>query len=333
MCSIASTGSSSPTIRPTSRAQSPPAFTTCSASHRAVLGDDVPGAARLLGQLHHPVAQHDRRPELLRRLGVGVRRARPGRDAPRPGPRARRRSALGSISGNIAAASRRRDDLGVHAEAAPLGVREPQEVHPHRVAGQHHPAGQVQAARLPRELLELAVERHRIGLQLRDVRVAVQRVEPARRVPARPARQLRALDQHRRRSSPPSPGGRAPSSRRRRRRSPPPAPALFTPRPRRSPRRAPSPGRVSPSITLKWCRPGSIVSAHVDPEPGPDVGDQRRLPHELRPLVGADPDMHPHARPARSQQRRALGRAPRRRRAAASRSASAAAAAAGRAAR
>ncbi len=31
MCSIASTGSSSPTIRPTSRAQRPPAFTTCSA--------------------------------------------------------------------------------------------------------------------------------------------------------------------------------------------------------------------------------------------------------------------------------------------------------------
>ena len=75
-------------------------------------------------------------------------------------------------------------------------MREPQVVHPLRVARHHHAAGQVQAARLPRQRLELAVERNRVGLELGDVRIAVQRVEPARRVPGRPARQLRALDQH-----------------------------------------------------------------------------------------------------------------------------------------
>ena len=153
----------------------------------AVLGDDVPGAVGLLGQLDDAVAEHDRRAERLRRLGVGVGGA--GRvevaldrvperadEVARVHQREHRRRLAGG------------DDLGLHAEAAPLGVGEPQEVHALGRAGHHHAAGQVQPARLAGELLELAVEPDGIGLELRDVRVAVQRVEAAGGVPGRAAK-------------------------------------------------------------------------------------------------------------------------------------------------
>ena len=51
MCSMARTGSSSPTIRPTSRAHSPPALTTCSVwIDVAALDPDVPRPVRPLRQ-------------------------------------------------------------------------------------------------------------------------------------------------------------------------------------------------------------------------------------------------------------------------------------------
>ena len=312
MCSIASTGSSSPTMRPTSRAQRPPALTTCSASHRAVLGDDVPGAVRLLGQLDHAVAQHDGGAERLRRLGVGV------------GGAGRVEMALDRVperADEVARVHQRehrrrlggRDDLGVHAEAAALGVGEPQEVHPLRAAGQHHAAGQVQAAGLAGQLLELAVERDGVGLQLGDVGVAVQRVEPARRVPGRARRSAPSARSASRRSSRPWRGGRAPSSRRRRRRSPRRGRAssrgLLLAEHRGDQGRAGD--RRGSSMTLKWWRPGSIVCGHVGAEPGPDVGDQRGLPHELRPLAGRRPR---HAPARRAAARAAPGSRPRPRR-------------------
>ena len=50
MCSIASTGSSSPTMRPTSRAHSPPALTTCSVtiSPLLVTTRHIPSARRTM---------------------------------------------------------------------------------------------------------------------------------------------------------------------------------------------------------------------------------------------------------------------------------------------
>ena len=77
----------------------------------------------------------------------------------------------------------RRDQLGVHAEIAALGVGEAQEVHALGRVGHHHAAGQVQRAGLAGYFLELLVELHRVGLQLGDVGIAVQRVEAAGRVP------------------------------------------------------------------------------------------------------------------------------------------------------
>ena len=54
MCSMARTGSSIPTIRPTSRAHRPPALTTCSAwIGVAALEADVPGPVRPLRQPDH----------------------------------------------------------------------------------------------------------------------------------------------------------------------------------------------------------------------------------------------------------------------------------------
>ena len=90
----------------------------------------------------------------------------------------------------------RRDQLGVHAEIAALGVGKAQEVHALGGVGEHHAAGQVQRAGLAGNLLQLLVELHRIGLQLGDVGIAIQRVEAAGRMPGRAGGQLRALDQH-----------------------------------------------------------------------------------------------------------------------------------------
>ena len=163
--------------------------------NRAVLGDDVPGAVRLLGQLDHAVAEHDGGAERLRRLGVGMGGA--GRvemafdRIPERADEVRRihdREHRRGLGGG--------DDLGVHTEAAALGVGEPEVVHALGVAGHHHAAGQMQPAGLARELLELAVERDGIGLELRDVGIAVQGVEAPRRVPRRARGQLGAFDQH-----------------------------------------------------------------------------------------------------------------------------------------
>jgi hypothetical protein len=67
MCSMASTGSSIPTMRPTSRAQRPPALTTCSARTVPLLGDDVPGAVGFLCTISSTGCQHD--------LGAEIRAA------------------------------------------------------------------------------------------------------------------------------------------------------------------------------------------------------------------------------------------------------------------
>ena len=162
---------------------------------RALLCDDVPGAVGVLGQLDDAVPQDDIGAELLRRLGVGVRGARRIEMALDRIPHGadevlfvhQREHRLGF---------RRRDQLGIHAEIAALGVRQPEEVHALGRVGEHDAAGQVQRAGLAGKLLQLLVELHRVGLQLGDVGVAVERMEAAGRVPGRTGRQLRAFDQH-----------------------------------------------------------------------------------------------------------------------------------------
>ena len=100
------------------------------------------------------------------------------------------------MSGSSSLASAGGDDLGLHAEIAAARMRHLQPVEPLRRVGELQAAGQVQPAGLPGDRFDLLVEADGVGLQLGDVRVAVQRVEAARRVPGRAGGQLAPLDQH-----------------------------------------------------------------------------------------------------------------------------------------
>jgi hypothetical protein len=71
-----------------------------------------------------------------------------------------------------------------------------QEIHPLRRAGQHQPAGQVHAAGLAGNRFDLLIELDRVALQLGDIGVAIERVEPAGGMPGRAGGQLLPLDQH-----------------------------------------------------------------------------------------------------------------------------------------
>ena len=91
----------------------------------------------------------------------------------------------------------RRDHLElVHTQVPTAGNRHAQPVHTVLVRGERDPTRQVDAAILARALLDLAVQLHRVLLQLGDVRVSVERVHAPGRVPRRAGRQLLALDQH-----------------------------------------------------------------------------------------------------------------------------------------
>ena len=118
-CSIARTGSSSPTMRPTSRAHSPPALTTCSAWIVPFSVIDVPGAVRPLAELgRRALKRYDLGAGDLRRLGIGVRHAGRDRHGLRAGRRARRRNASCPCSGNSFAASSIEMISMSHAEIA-----------------------------------------------------------------------------------------------------------------------------------------------------------------------------------------------------------------------
>ena len=90
---------------------------------------------------------------------------------------------------------RRSDQLEVHAQVPAARLGHPQEVHPHARVRQHDAAGQVDAAVLPGDLLDLAVELDRVLLELGHVRIAVEGVHPTGRVPGGPRGELPALEQ------------------------------------------------------------------------------------------------------------------------------------------
>ena len=220
-CSIASIGSSRPTMRPTSRAHRPPALTTCSAwmvplsvttSHDAVGARREVGDARVavdLGALPLRAAWH-RRAVTPARIDMAFERvveradempfvhqreefARPRR--PRPC--------------RVPCRDSGRARMTIFSQSMRSGV-------PASIDA----AGDVHAAGLARDVLDLLVELDRVLLQLGDVGIAVDRVHAARGVPGRARGQLARARSARRRSSPPWSGDRARWRRRRRRRSP-----------------------------------------------------------------------------------------------------------------
>ena len=148
----------------------------------SLFGDDVPGAVRLLGQLDDAVAKHDLGAELAGRLGIGMGRARRVEMALDRIPQGADEMGLVHEREHLLGFGWR-DQLRLHAEIAALGVGKAQEIHPLRAVGEHDAAGQMQAAGLARQFLDLLVERDRIGLQLRHVRIAVQRMETAGGMP------------------------------------------------------------------------------------------------------------------------------------------------------
>ncbi len=195
MCSMPSTGSSRPIIRPTSRAHSPPALTMCSAWISPLSVTDVPRAVGALAQVVDPRVAVD--------LGAGLA----GADRVGVGDAARVDVALDRVeegADEVLLLHQREqrfglgggDDLELHAEVAPAGLGHAQPVEALAIAGQHQPAGQVDRAVLARTGLDRAVQLDRVLLQLGHVGIAVERVHPARRVPRRPGGELLALDQH-----------------------------------------------------------------------------------------------------------------------------------------
>ncbi len=88
------------------------------------------------------------------------------------------------------------DDLRLHAEIAAARMRHLQPVEPLGRIGELQPAGEVQPAALAGDRLDLLIEPDRVGLQLGDVRVGVEGVKAAGRVPGGARCKLAPLDQH-----------------------------------------------------------------------------------------------------------------------------------------
>ena len=160
----------------------------------AVIGNDIPRAIRTRLQIDDPRVPNDLSATDLRRLRVGMSHA-VGIDMSFDRIVHRtdevlllhQRKQLLRLAG--------RDELQVHAEVAAAGLGHLQPVHPLGRTGQHDAAGNVHAARLPGDLLELLVEVDRVLLQLGDVGIAVHGVHAARGMPGRARCQLVALDQ------------------------------------------------------------------------------------------------------------------------------------------
>src|SRR5580704_17664435 len=173
MCSMASTGSSRPIIRPTSRAHRPPAL--------AMVAD--PGVLVDLGS------------GLPRAAGVGP--GDPGRvDVTLDRVEERADEVLLLQQREQLLGFGRRDDLHIYAEVAAAGLSHPQPVHPLPVTGQRQPARHVDAAVPAGALLDLPVQPDGVLLQLRDIGVTVERVHAARGVPGRAGGELLALDEY-----------------------------------------------------------------------------------------------------------------------------------------
>ena len=96
----------------------------------------------------------------------------------------------------MSCASLRRDQLQLHPEVAAARLGHPQPVHPDLGVGQHQAARQVDRAVLAGDPLDLLVQLDRVLLEPGDVRVAVERVHPAGRVPRGAGRQLAPLEEH-----------------------------------------------------------------------------------------------------------------------------------------
>ena len=160
----------------------------------ATLHAHVPRTVRSLGQANDRRVLVHLRAEELRALHVGA--GHPGRvHVPLHRVVQRSDEVLRVQQGEEVLRLLRGDELQVHAQVAAARLGHPQEVHPDLRIGQHQPARQVDGAILPGHPLDLVVQLDRVLLETGHVRVAVERVHPARRVPRGSGGQLTALQQ------------------------------------------------------------------------------------------------------------------------------------------
>jgi hypothetical protein len=162
--------------------------------HVAVIGDHVPGPVGARLQVHDPRAPHDLGARDLRRFRIRVRDP-VGIDVTLDRIVERAREMLLVHQREELRGLVDRDDLELHPEVPTARLRHLQPVEPFAGAREHDPAGDVHAAGLSGDALDLLVELDRVLLQLGDVRVAVHGVHAARRMPGRTGGELRALDQ------------------------------------------------------------------------------------------------------------------------------------------
>ena len=162
---------------------------------RALVGDDVPGAVGPRLRLDDPGVPIDLGALDARRLGIGVG------DAGWVDVAFER---VVERADEVALVHERehlrrlvdRDHLHVEAEVPRPRHHHLEEIVPLGRAGEHQPGRDVDAAGLAGDRLDLLVKVDGVGLELGDVRIAVDRVHAAGRVPGRARGQLRALDQH-----------------------------------------------------------------------------------------------------------------------------------------
>ena len=176
------------------RPQSPGVDDVLGVDRVAILDLDVPGLVRTLRQPGDQRVQADLRAGHLGALHVGTGDA--GRIDVALDPVVQRTDEVLRVHhGEEVPRLVGRDHLEVHPEVAAAGDGHPEEVHPVLGVGQHQPAAQVDRTALAGDLLDLLVEVDRVLLEPRDVRVAVEGVHAAGRVPRGTGGQLAALEQ------------------------------------------------------------------------------------------------------------------------------------------
>ena len=162
----------------------------------ALFGHHFPRAIGARVGLQDAVVQHDLGPAHPRGLGIGVGGARgvevaverviQGAD-----DAFQVHHAVGELVDLF-----RPEDLGIQPHIAVLGALGLELVEPRLIVGQRDAADMVQPAGHAGDRLQFLIKADGIALQRRHVGVAVQGVEPARRVPGGAGGQLRPFDQH-----------------------------------------------------------------------------------------------------------------------------------------
>ncbi len=182
-------------MAPTSRAQSPPALTICSAVDGSLVGDNIPAAVRALVGLDYLAVGFNRGAAHAGGLGIGVggsrgvqvavqRVIKPANDPFDIG----RRSDFGNLFGA--------DDFGFQPHDAMLGALRFHHVKAFLGVCQCHPAHVVQPAGHAGDLFQLAIELDGIALKCCHIGVAIESMKPACGVPGRARGELGAFQQH-----------------------------------------------------------------------------------------------------------------------------------------